>query len=138
LNPLFYLNGSISTTQLDLIPEANTGFPIVKQWIEDILFSLNPSRQELQGRFVTNLMKATNIGFHLDDYFVHDCLKRIPAVRHAYFEYDQLARMQRPQIHPGLLLRRPLQAPFYVLRGLLDFLGKGAGVNLKHGILFLE
>jgi len=42
-----YLSGSISMTQLDMIPEAHAGLPIVKQWIEEILFSLNPSRPEL-------------------------------------------------------------------------------------------
>ena len=138
LNPLFYLSGSISMTQLDMIPEAHAGLPIVKQWIEEILFSLNPSRPELQTRFVTNFLKATNIGFQFDERFVHDCLRRIPVVHHAYDEESQMARWPMLQIHPGLLRAGPGDTPFYVLRELLDFLGKGSGVNLKHGILFLE
>jgi hypothetical protein len=114
------------------------GFSVVKQWIEDILFSLNPSREELQTWFVTNLLKATNIGFYLDPHFVHDCLRRIPSVRHAYHELHEATRLFRHQIHPGLILRRQGGFPFYVLRGLLDFLGEGPGINLKHGILFFQ
>jgi len=139
LNPLFYLNGSISVIQLDLIPESNFGFSIVKQWTSDILVNLDPSRPQLQGQFVTNLLKATNIGFQLDERFTYDYLKRFPAVKHASYSQDQIVRLRKaPHIHPGLILRRPDHPPFYVLRGLLDFLGEGPGVNLKHGILFFE
>ena len=42
----------------DLIPEAADGLVTVKRWASDVLYKLNPSRDDLQGIFLTNLHKA--------------------------------------------------------------------------------
>ncbi|KAI9455095.1 hypothetical protein BJY52DRAFT_1417613 [Lactarius psammicola] len=61
LNPLSYLNGSISSLNKYLIPEAAVGFATVQRWAFDVLYNLNPSRDELQGAFLTNLYKASTL-----------------------------------------------------------------------------
>jgi len=82
LNPLQHHYGSVSTLQVGLIPEAPLAFPIVKQWVEHVLFNLNPNREELQGRFLTNFFKATTVGSTLDHTEISVYLYRLPCLRY--------------------------------------------------------
>ncbi|KAI9453664.1 hypothetical protein BJY52DRAFT_807601 [Lactarius psammicola] len=51
MNSILYLTGSITSLNEDLIPEAADGFVTVKRWAFDVLYKLDPSREELQGAF---------------------------------------------------------------------------------------
>lgn len=80
MNPLSYLNGSISSLNRDLIPEVADGFMTVKRWAFDVLYKLNPSRDELQGEFLTNLFKAFTLArLRREGRTIDGCLFHIPS-----------------------------------------------------------
>ncbi|KAH9075547.1 hypothetical protein EDB83DRAFT_2312005 [Lactarius deliciosus] len=120
LNPLSYLNGSISSLNRDLIPEAADGFVTVQRWAFDVLYKLNPSRDELQGAFLTNLYKAFTLARLRQDGRVDNCLFRIPSAR--------------KQQHPRLVVHYPFRRQIYTLRDFLAFMD-GSG-DLAQGIRF--
>ncbi|KAH9005755.1 hypothetical protein EDB86DRAFT_2843047 [Lactarius hatsudake] len=120
LNPLSYLNGSISSLNRDLIPEAADGFVTVQRWAFDVLYKLNPSRDELQGAFLTNLYKAFTLARLRQDGRVDNCLFRIPSAW--------------KQQHPRLVVHYPFRRQIYTLRDFLAFMD-GSG-DLAQGIRF--
>ncbi len=125
LNPLLYLSGSISTLNGDSIKEATDGLLTVKRWAFDVLYTLNPSREELQGAFLTNLSKAFTLGQLLnDDRTVDDYLHRIPSA----FSWRQR--------HPRLIVFHPSGFQTYTLRDFLCFID-GSG-DLAQGIRFFR
>lgn len=120
LNPLSYLSGSIVALNEDLIPEAADGFGTVKRWAFDVLYTLNPSRDELQGAFLTNLYKAFTLArLRKEGRTIRGCLQRIPS-----------ARWQK---HPRLIVNRP-NYQMYTLPDFLAFID-GSG-DLERGIKF--
>ena len=121
MNPISYLNGSICSLNKDLIPEAADGFVTVKRWAFDVLYKLNPSRDDLQGAFLTNLFKAFTLArLRQDGRTVDGCLFRIPS-----------AWKQR---HPRLVVRYPSGRQIYTLRDFLAFID-GSG-DLAQGVQF--
>lgn len=125
LNPLLYLSGTISTLNEDLIKEATSGFLTVKRWASDVLYTLNPSREELQGAFLTNLCKAFTLGrLRKDDRAVDDHLRRIPSAR------------SWKQRHPRLIFFLPSGFQIYTLPDFLAFID-GSG-DLALGIRFFR
>jgi hypothetical protein len=125
LNPLLYLSGSISTLNEDTIKEAKDGLLTVKRWAFDVLYRLNPSREELQGAFLTNLCKAFTLGrLRKDGRTVDDCLHRIPST---------LSWKQR---HPRLIVFHPSGFQTYTLHDFLRFID-GSG-DLAQGIRFFR
>ncbi|KAH9017008.1 hypothetical protein EDB85DRAFT_2017856 [Lactarius pseudohatsudake] len=120
LNPLSYLNGSISSLNRDLIPEAADGFVTVQRWAFDVLYKLNPSRDELQGAFLTNLYKAFTLARLRQDGRVDNCLFRIPSAW--------------KQQHPRLVVHYPFRRQIYTLHDFLAFMD-GSG-DLAQGIKF--
>ncbi|KAI0297514.1 hypothetical protein B0F90DRAFT_1819254 [Multifurca ochricompacta] len=123
LNPLLHLSGSIAALNEDLIPEAKNGFSTVKRWSFDILYKLNPSREELQGDFLTNLYKAFTLGrLRQDGRTVDDCLRCIPSTH------------LRKQPHPRLIISCPQGFRVYTLHDFLAFID-GSG-NLMQGVKF--
>ena len=121
MNPLSYLNGSISSLNKDLIPEAAEGFVIVKRWAFDVLYKLNPSRDDLQGAFITNLFKAFTLArLRQEGRTLDGCLFRIPSARR--------------QKHPRLIVRYPSGRQIYTLHDFLAFMD-GSG-NLARGVKF--
>ncbi|KAH9065003.1 hypothetical protein EDB87DRAFT_1574726 [Lactarius vividus] len=120
LNPLSYLNGSISSLNKDLIPEAADGFVTVQRWAFDVLYKLNPSRDDLQGAFFTNLYKAFTLARLRREGRVDNCLFRIPSAW--------------KQQHPRLVVYYPSRHPIYTLRDFLAFMN-GSG-DLAQGIKF--
>ncbi|KAH9172875.1 hypothetical protein EDB89DRAFT_2229121 [Lactarius sanguifluus] len=121
LNPLSYLSGSIASLNEDLIPEAADGFVTVQRWAIDVLYRLNPSRDDLQGAFLTNLYKSFTLArLRKEGRTVDDCLFRIPS-----------AQEQR---HPQLILRSPSGHLIYMLHDFLAFMD-GSG-DLAQGIKF--
>lgn len=120
MNPLSYLNGSISSLNRDLIPEVADGFVTVKRWAFDVLYKLNPSRDELQGEFLTNLFKAFTLArLRRDGRSIDGCLFRIPSSWN--------------QQHPRLVVRYPGRH-IYTLRDFLAFMD-GSG-DLARGVKF--
>lgn len=125
LNPLLYLSGSISALNEDTIKEATDGLLTVKRWAFDVLYTLNPSREELQGAFLTNLCKAFTLGrLRKDGRNIDDCLHRIP------FTFS------RKQRHPRLIVFHPSGFQIYTLRDFLRFID-GSG-DLERGIRFFR
>ena len=119
MNPISYLNGSICSLNKDLIPEAADGFVTVKRWAFDVLYKLNPSRDDLQGAFLTNLFKAFTLARLRQDGRIVD-LFHIPS-----------ARSQR---HPRLVVRYPYGRYIYTLHDFLAFID-GSG-DLARGVQF--
>ena len=125
LNPLLHLSGSISTLNEDLIPEAADGFSTVKRWAFDVLYTLSPSRGELQGAFLTNLYTACILGrLRQDDFTVYDCLRRIPSTT------------SWRQRHPRLIVFHPFGFQIYTLHDFLAFID-GSG-DLAQGVRFFR
>ena len=125
LNPLSHLSGSISTLNEDLIPEAAHGFLTVKRWAFDVLYTLNPSRGELQGAFLTNLYTAFTLGrLRQDGFTVYDCLRRIPSTT------------SLKQRHPRLIFFDPSGFQIYTLHDFLAFTD-GSG-DLAQGVRFFR
>jgi hypothetical protein len=125
LNPLLYLSGSISTLNEDTIKEATDGLLTVKRWAFDVLYTLNPSRDELQGAFLTNLCKAFTLGrLRKDGRNIDDCLQHIPSAS------------SWKQRHPRLTVVHPSGFQTYTLHDFLRFID-GSG-DLAQGISFFR
>ena len=122
MNPLSYFNGSLSSLNRDLIPEVADGFVTVKRWAFDVLYKLNPSRDELQGEFLTNLFKAFMLArLRREGRTIDGCLFRIPSA------------WSWKQQHPQLVVRYPGRQ-IYTIRDFLAFMD-GSG-DLARGIKF--
>jgi len=94
----------------------------VKRWAFDVLYKLEPSREELQGAFLTNLYKAFTLArLRKEGRTVDDCLRRIPSAW--------------KQKHPRLIYYRPGRQ-IYTLRNFLAFMD-GSG-DLAQGIEFFR
>ncbi|KAI9455099.1 hypothetical protein BJY52DRAFT_1417616 [Lactarius psammicola] len=121
LNPISYHTGSIASLNEDLIPEAADGFVTVKRWAFDVMYKLDPSREELQGAFLTNLYKAFTLAqIRKEGRTVDNCLRRIPSAW--------------KQQHPRLVVRYSPYHQIYTLRDFLAFMD-GSG-DLAQGIKF--
>jgi hypothetical protein len=114
LNPHSYLCGSFFSLNKVLVPEAADGFATVHRWARDILSKLDPSPEDLQGAFLTDLYKAFTFAR-----LRRDGLFRVPSSR-----------------HPRLVVRYPSGRQFYTLRDFLSFMD-GSG-DLERGIRFFE
>lgn len=111
------------TLNEDLIKEAANGFLTVKRWATDVLYTLNPTREELQGAFLTNLSKAFILErLRNDGRTVDDCLRRIPSA----------SVWKQP--HPRLVIFRPFGFRIYTLHDFLAFMD-GSG-DLAQGVKF--
>ncbi|KAI0247856.1 hypothetical protein BJV78DRAFT_1285222 [Lactifluus subvellereus] len=124
LNPLLHVSGSISNLNQDLIPEAADGFSTVKRWAFDVLYTLDPSRDELQGAFLTNLYKAFTLAqLRQDGRVVNDYLRHIPSATPGKRQYPRLVVSQSG-------------GRIYTLPAFLAFMD-GSG-NLAQGINFFS
>jgi hypothetical protein len=121
MNPISYLNGSIASLNQDLIPEAAGGFVTVQRWAFDVLYKLNPSRDDLQGAFLTNLFKAFTLArLRREGRTLDGCLFRIPSAWN--------------QKHPRLIVWYPFGRQIYTLHDFLAFMD-GSG-DLAQGVRF--
>ncbi|KAH9013087.1 hypothetical protein EDB85DRAFT_2281005 [Lactarius pseudohatsudake] len=126
LNPLTHFSGSIASLNEDLIPEAADGLVTVKRWAFDVLYTLDPSREGLQGAFLTNLYKAFTLArLRKEGRNVDNCLRRIPCA------------WKPEQKHPRLpvICYRPGRQ-FYTLGHFLAFMD-GSG-DLEQGTMFFR
>ncbi|KAI0317333.1 hypothetical protein OF83DRAFT_1172069 [Amylostereum chailletii] len=131
LNPLLYLNGSMSLLRPSMIrfPGATEAFTVVKQWAADVLDTLKPSQPKFQPMFLTFFLSASTLGLRLDErdrIRVFDrCLPRNRCVAWPRVQYPAL------QIHRGQ--DRP---PRYVLHDLVNFLRSEQ--DFQQGATFLR
>ena len=120
LNPLSYLCGSISSLNKDLIAEAADGFVTVQRWALHVLSNLDPSKEEFQGAFLTDLYKAFTLAqLRRDGLAVHNCLFRMPSASR--------------NKHPRLIFKRP-DCQIYTLHDFLAFMD-GSG-DMERAIKF--
>jgi len=63
LNPPFYLLGTPANLNVALIPEAQKGFQVVKEWIRNLVYKLD---HRPQTPFLTTLMRAAYLSFTFD------------------------------------------------------------------------
>ncbi|KAH9022668.1 hypothetical protein EDB84DRAFT_1564932 [Lactarius hengduanensis] len=123
LNPLYYLSGSLASLNKDLIPEAANAFATVQRWALDVLSNLDPSQDDHQGAFLTELYKAfTLTRLRQHSRVVNERLRRIP---YAWNHKD-----------PRLVVCHPDGSQIYRLRDFLAFLD-GSG-SLEQGIEFFS
>ncbi|KAH8984682.1 hypothetical protein EDB92DRAFT_2117025 [Lactarius akahatsu] len=123
LNPLYYLSGSLASLNKDLIPEAADAFATVQRWALDVLSNLDPSQDDHQGAFLTELFKAfTLTRLRQHGRVVNECLRRITC---AWNHKD-----------PRLVVCHPDGSQIYRLRDFLAFLD-GSG-SLEQGIEFFS
>ncbi|KAH9017014.1 hypothetical protein EDB85DRAFT_2295003 [Lactarius pseudohatsudake] len=120
LNPLYYLSGSLASLNKDLIPEAANAFATVQRWALDVLSNLDPSQDDQQGAFLTDLYRAFALARLRQGRTVDNCLFRIPS---SWKRRD-----------PRLVVRYPDGHQFYTLRDFLAFMD-GSG-DLAQGIKF--
>lgn len=124
LHPLLPRHGDLSLLRLDLVPDARYAFRVVQQWILDILFHLNPAREELQTDFLTNFYKSTTLGILLDESTLCKTLDRLNCV-HSYF-------------HPSLRVPAQGGGITNALFGLVDLLRGQHDTDLRNGTEFLR
>jgi hypothetical protein len=125
LNPLLHVNGSISNLNKDMIPEASEGFAIVQSWALYALRTLDPSKHEAQGDFLTNLSKAFTLRrLRQNDDDFDSCLCSIPSAT------------SLEQRHPRLVVDLPDGKQLYALSYFTAFID-GSG-DLGHGIRFFR
>ncbi|KAH8984684.1 hypothetical protein EDB92DRAFT_2117028 [Lactarius akahatsu] len=123
LNPLYYLSGSLASLNKGLIPEAADAFATVQRWALDVLSNLDPSQDDHQGAFLTELFKAfTLTRLRQHGRVVNECLRRITC---AWNHKD-----------PRLVVCHPDGSQIYRLRDFLAFLD-GSG-SLEQGIEFFS
>lgn len=123
LNPLYYLSGSHASLNKDLIPEAANAFVTVQRWALDVLSNLDPSQDDHQGAFLTDICKAfTLTRLRQQSRVINERLRRIPC---AWNHKD-----------PRLVVCLPDGSQIYRLRDFLAFLD-GSG-SLKQGVEFFR
>jgi len=64
LNPPLFIQGSLADLDLTLIPHASVGLRVVKNWIRESFYKLDPFKSPSQ--FLTPLMRITSLSFTLD------------------------------------------------------------------------
>jgi len=122
VNPLLHILGSPGLLDKTKIPRFQISVSVVEQWALDVLFNLNPRREELQDMFMGNFLDATilslGLGAACDSSLVARDIFKVPCVpRH------QGAHPLLP--HPSLWLGVPGHSQ-YALWPLANFLlGRG-------------
>ncbi|KAH8981163.1 hypothetical protein EDB86DRAFT_3051652, partial [Lactarius hatsudake] len=123
LNPLYYLSGSLASLKKGLIPEAADAFSTVQRWALDVLSNLDPSQDDHQGAFLTELYKAfTLTRLRQRGRVVNERLRYIPC---AWNHKD-----------PRLVVCHTDGSQIYRLHDFLAFLG-GSG-SLEQGFEFFS
>jgi hypothetical protein len=119
LNPPSYQLGSASSLDLSLIPEAETGLQIAKQWIRSWAYTLE-FLPELE--FLTHVVQLAHLGFQL-------------AGKHAMSYLTRVPFMMNP-MKPLIYLRPPEER--YVVADFLFALNNQHPWCLAAGVTFLQ
>ncbi|KAJ7356587.1 hypothetical protein DFH08DRAFT_1075732 [Mycena albidolilacea] len=119
LNPLSYHLGSAVTLELGLIPEAQPGLQLVKEWIRDCVYTL---RFKPELHFVTQLIQLAELGFQFDGRNAMAYLNRGP------FMVDSA----RPEIYQRFPDKQ------YVVAEFITALEDRYGWSVSYGVSFLR
>jgi hypothetical protein len=120
LHPAFFKHGSAANLVLDRVPEAVRVLPIVKEWIWEVLSTVEPYRQSRV--YLTTVMRAVTLGFAFDANATVQCLSQA----HCYMSY-----------RPPYLLRHGIP-PIYIVYDLVHSLQGSDPTRLNAGVLFIE
>jgi hypothetical protein len=118
LTPPLYIQGSFADLDLTLIPHGLAGLRVVKNWIRESFYLLNPSRSP---QFLTTLMRITSLSCAFDwndapAYIAQaECLTRNRSIK---------------------LLRKPDNR--YLVLDMLDSYRGATPSSISSGILFLQ
>ncbi|KAG2034294.1 hypothetical protein BDR03DRAFT_1093813 [Suillus americanus] len=118
LTPPLFIQGSFADLDLTLIPHGLAGLGVVKNWIRESFYRLNPSTSP---QFLTTLMRITNLGFAFD---------RNDAP--AYIAEAKCVTRNRSL----KLLRKPDNR--YLVEDILNFYRGTTASSISSGILFLR
>ncbi|EJF58549.1 hypothetical protein DICSQDRAFT_172899 [Dichomitus squalens LYAD-421 SS1] len=78
LNPPYYKLGSSQLLSPALIPEFSLGSQVIKVWVRDNLYALDPYRPA--NAFLTSLLQGLRLAFRFDPDAASEYVHRIPAV----------------------------------------------------------
>ncbi|KAI0089831.1 hypothetical protein BDY19DRAFT_992789 [Irpex rosettiformis] len=117
--PVHSKAGSALQLDLALIPEADKGFEIVKEWIRDLLYTqcfeyLGP------WNFLTFIAEVATLALRFEKHNAFDYFRRAPCVT-----------MDRPE-------RYIRNGGRYIVWDLLDFLGRTSATSLSAGVCFIK
>lgn len=119
LFPPYYRLGSLQDLSPDLIPELDEGLQVVKSWVKELVYKLDP--YEPPNLFLTSLIRVARLAFTFDRKGAHNYLHRAPCV----ISY-----------RPPPLLRGPDKA--YVVHDILLSMQNDHISAFNQGILFLK
>jgi len=118
--PQHWRLGSIANYQSSVIPEAELAVKIVKEWIRDLFYTLNPVHHSLM--FLSSMTQGAFLAFAFDKQVAQDYLRRAPSV---------IGR--RPKE-----LMRGRQGEHYIIHDLLESIDGTRDCTISAGILFIQ
>ncbi|KAI0030330.1 hypothetical protein K488DRAFT_87859 [Vararia minispora EC-137] len=95
-----------SLLRVELVGAAEDGFSVVKQWVLDVIYDLNPRRKELQEAFLTNFLNAAKLGLRLERdgaRVMERHLKSSPCLTWPSFQHPQLRNGELTRLTSFLL-----------------------------------
>jgi len=81
LNPPFFIQGSLADLDMSQMPFRTDGMKVVKTWIRDSFYSLDPFYKQPQ--FLTTLMRITSLSFAFDRNDAPGYISRAKCVVHS-------------------------------------------------------
>ncbi|TBU21885.1 hypothetical protein BD311DRAFT_811916 [Dichomitus squalens] len=120
LNPPYYKLGSSQLLSPALIPEFSLGSQVIKVWVRDNLYALDPYRPA--NAFLTSLLQGLRLAFRFDPDAASEYVHRIPAV---------------VSYRPPTLMRGG-DSEGYMVHYLLDSMQNSDVKALSKGVLFMN
>ncbi|KAI0696497.1 hypothetical protein C8T65DRAFT_583394 [Cerioporus squamosus] len=119
--PAHHNLGGLHALSASRIPELREGLVLLKIWVQDVLYYLEPWRAE--GQFLTQLAQCARLAFVLDPRLAMSCMERVQCV--TFFR-------------PVDLMRKHGDQRSYVVHDMLSFLENSDFISLDRGVLFVN
>ncbi|KAH8981157.1 hypothetical protein EDB86DRAFT_2835005 [Lactarius hatsudake] len=133
LNPLYYLSGSLASLNKDLIPDAADAFSTVQRWALDVLSNLDPSQDDHQGAFLTELYKAfTLTRLQQHGRVVYERLRRIPPPGTSISDVENSRYLVQERLPVNLAVLCSIVERLF---GLAIMTARHRGLGSLHGVL---
>ncbi|RPD59349.1 hypothetical protein L226DRAFT_576154 [Lentinus tigrinus ALCF2SS1-7] len=113
--------GGLHALSADSIPELQMGLALVKLWVQDVLYYLEPWRAADQ--YLTQLLQCARLAFILDFRLAVSCMDRVRCVT---------------EFRPVDLMRKHGDMSSYVVHDMLKLLDNSDDVSLNRGFLFVK
>ena len=120
LCPPYYKLGSLQNLSPPLIPEFSVGTHVIKAWVCDLLYFINPWFQS--NTFMTNFMQGFRLAFRFDASAASDYVHRIRSVA-----------SDRPPV-----LMRSGDTEGYIVHYFMGSMTDGDSKGLNKGVLFMK